>query len=107
MAPPRQFGAQSVAAALHEAATYANFARMDHLLMRSHAAGEEEIPGAASWRQRWSGHEIRIWQPADLSLRQSVRGWKTAQSGILFLGVRTVIHGFVGNAAAPLSGPAY
>jgi len=30
--PPRRFGAQPVAAALQEAATYANFARMDHLL---------------------------------------------------------------------------
>ena len=107
MAPPRQFGAQPVAAALQEAAAYANFARMDLPFKRSRAAGEKEILGAASWRQCWSGHEICIWQPAVLSLRQPVRGRKTAQSGILYLGVRTVIHGFVGNAAAPLSGPAY
>ncbi|MCY3992895.1 MAG: hypothetical protein OXF50_16860 [Caldilineaceae bacterium] len=69
MAPPRQFGAQPVAAALQEAATYANFARMDHLLMHSHAAGEEEIPGAASCRKRWSGHEVGTWHPAEQSLR--------------------------------------
>jgi len=48
---PRRFGAQPTAAALQATAANVNFAKVDHLFKRSHAA-EEVIPGAASWRQR-------------------------------------------------------